>query len=87
MYFNKKWMDSLFYLFSTIKFFLLLKKKKIKRIVILIAILAISTTSINFISQSQILGRVEHTKTEFSGEIENSKNSSSSSRMHILKFV
>lgn len=65
--------------------FFAFKEKKIKRIVILIAILAISTTSINFISQSQILGRVEHTKTEFSGEIENSKNSSSSSRMHILK--
>lgn len=65
--------------------FFAFKEKKIKRIVILITILAISTASINFISQSQIFGRVEHTKTEFSGKVEDSKNSSSSSRMHILK--
>ena len=65
--------------------FFAFKNKKIKRILVLLVVLAIATIGINFISQNQVSGRVEHTKTEFSGEVESSKSSSTSARIHILK--
>ena len=65
--------------------FFAFKNKKIKRILVLLVVLAIATIGINFISQNQVSGRMEHTKTEFSDEVESSKNSSTGSRIHILK--
>lgn len=66
--------------------FFALKNKIIKRLLILIIVLAISTIGINFISQNQISSRVQHTKTEFSGEVKDTSMSSTGSRMHILKI-
>lgn len=65
--------------------FFAFKNKKIKRILILLIVLAIATIGINFISQNQVSGRIEHSKTEFSNEVESSRNSSTRERIDILR--
>lgn len=65
--------------------FFAFKNKRIKRILILLVVLAIATIGINFISQNQVSGRMEHTKKEFTKEIKN-KSSSTSERIDILKI-
>lgn len=47
--------------------------------------LAITTIGINFISQNQVSGRIEHSKTEFSNKVESSRNSSTRERIDILR--
>ncbi|MBS6600621.1 MAG: O-antigen ligase family protein [Clostridium sp.] len=65
--------------------FFAFKNKKIKRILILLIVLAITTIGINFISQNQVSGRIEHSKTEFSNKVESSRNSSTRERIDILR--
>ena len=65
--------------------FFAFKNKKIKRILILLIVLAIATIGINFISQNQVSGRIEHSKTEFSNKVEGNRNSSTRERIDILR--